>query len=177
MDSRKISEEQRKYIYATLNEISGYIGEELTYIKERMKHLFCGTYEREDFSLSNCEKSTATEFLEFLISFCIENGIEMAQAPSSRSSDITRQVYACLLVKRCICCGLPAEIHHVDAVGMGRDRETINHIGMKALSLCRTHHTEMHNVGDMEFIKKHHIEPVVIDKKIAEVYNLNKENQ
>ena len=59
-----------------------------------------------------------------------------------------------------------------DAVGMGRNRKEICHIGMRALPLCREHHTEIHAVGQEDFLKRYIIEPVRIDERIAKVYRL-----
>ena len=74
--------------------------------------------------------------------------------------------------KRCAVCGRKAELHHVDHVGMGRNRKEICHIGMRALPLCREHHTEIHKVGQTDFLKRYILEPVKIDERIAKVYRL-----
>jgi hypothetical protein len=64
------------------------------------------------------------------------------------------------------------DIKMCDAVGMGRNRKEICHIGMRALPLCREHHTEIHRIGQEDFLKRYIIEPVRIDERIAKVYRL-----
>ena len=86
--------------------------------------------------------------------------------------DIQASVYAAAIHKRCIVCGQKAELHHVDRVGMGGDRHDMCHIGMRALPLCREHHNEAHQHGDAALMDKYHLEPVVIDEKIAKKYRL-----
>nr|DAR84231.1 MAG TPA: Putative HNHc nuclease [Caudoviricetes sp.] len=56
---------------------------------------------------------------------------------------------------------------------MGRNRKEICHIGMRALPLCREHHTEIHRTGQKDFLKRYFLEPVRIDERVAKVYRLN----
>ena len=66
-----------------------------------------------------------------------------------------------------------AELHHVDRVGMGRDRTDILHEGMEALPLCREHHAEAHTMPDAEFFEKYHLDGgVVLDKTLCRIYKL-----
>jgi len=45
---------------------------------------------------------------------------------------------------------------------------------MKAMCLCRKHHTEIHDKGEKDFLAKYHLEPVKIDKDVARKYRLNR---
>ena len=63
VDARTISAEQRRKIYAIIRDISDWNGDEPEWVKEYLKFTFCGEKELEYFSLSNCEKSIATEFI------------------------------------------------------------------------------------------------------------------
>jgi hypothetical protein len=74
--------------------------------------------------------------------------------------------------KKCAVCGKKTELHHVDAVGMGRNRREIDHIGMRCLPLCRDHHDEAHRIGETAFQEKYHLVPIEIDQKIAKKYGL-----
>lgn len=51
------------------------------------------------------------------------------------SPEQRRKAYALMgeSARKCAVCGRRAELHHVDRVGMGRDRREICHIGMQAL--------------------------------------------
>lgn len=171
-DGRDISEQQRKHIYATFNDIgvwSGFVGEE---VKAVMKYEFIARTGAKYFSLADCDMTTAREFLTFLIDFCIENGIACSDSLIARSPDITRYIYACLANRKCCITGKPADLHHVDAVGMGRDRTEITHKGMRALPLCRELHEEAHKIGRDTFCKKYHVVPVALDDYLCEVLKI-----
>lgn len=43
----------------------------------------------------------------------------------------------------------------LDAVGMGRDRNHIDHTKHRLMALCRDHHTEYHKIGSVAFAKKY----------------------
>ena len=55
---------------------------------------------------------------------------------------------------------------------MGGDRHDMCHIGMECLPLCREHHGEAHQHGDAALMARYHLEPVAIDERIAEIYQL-----
>ena len=70
-------------------------------------------------------------------------------------------------------CGRLAELHHVDRVGMGRDRTDICHEGMEALPLCRTHHAQAHELPDGEFMALYHFPGgVCLDKTLCKIWGL-----
>lgn len=172
VDGRTISPEQRRHIYATLNDIalwSGFVGEE---VKAVMKYEYIARTGAAYFSLSNCDMTTAREFLTFLLDFCVENGCACSSPLIDRAPDIGRYVYACVANRRCCITGQPADIHHVDAVGAGRDREEIIHKGMRVLPLCREKHQEAHTIGRESFLKKYHLTPIVLDSFLCKKLNL-----
>ena len=177
VDERHISADQRKKAYVLISYIAAWWGyTPLEAMKEMLKLMFVGEAEtlRRSFSLSNCDMTTARLFITYLIDFCILHGVDIGEPLYQLSEDIPRYVWACLMNKRCAVCGRKAELHHVDAVGMGRNRKEICHIGMRALPLCREHHTEIHAVGQEDFLKRYFLEPVKIDERIAKVYRLNR---
>lgn len=81
-------------------------------------------------------------------------------------------MYSCLIHKKCCVCGKKAELHHVDRVGMGNNRNEITHEGRRALPLCREHHIEVDHLGDEAFCARYHIAPVKIDARIIKTYRL-----
>lgn len=175
VDKRHISADQRKKAYVLISYIAAWWGyTPLEAMKEMLKLMFIGEAEtlRRTFSLSDCDMTTARLFITYLIDFCLLHGVDVGEPLYQLSEDIPRYVWACLMNKRCAVCGKKAELHHVDAVGMGRNRKEICHIGMRALPLCREHHTEIHAVGREEFLKRYFLEPVRIDERIAKVYRL-----
>lgn len=174
-DGRSISAEQRKKIYATMRDISLWTGFTPDEVKALMKYSFIAASGAEYFSLSDVDMTTAREFLSFLIEFCVENGIEAADSLLERSPDIARYLYACLLHKRCCICGGSAELHHVDAVGSGRNRKEIIHKGMLVLPLCRLHHTEIHKLGKGTFFERYHVYGIKLDNGLCQVWKVRVE--
>ena len=175
VDKRHVSADQRKKAYVLISYIAAWWGyPPLEAMKELLKLMFVGEAEtlRRTFSLSDCDMTTARLFITYLIDFCILHGVDVGEPLYQLSEDIPRYVWACLMNKRCAVCGRKAELHHVDAVGMGRNRKEICHVGMRALPLCREHHTEIHAVGREDFLKRYFLEPVRIDERIAKVYRL-----
>lgn len=67
---------------------------------------------------------------------------------------------------------LPAEVHHVDRVGMGRDREAIVHVGLNAIALCRRHHEEAHR-REKALFADYHIYGIKLDRHLCKVLSLN----
>jgi hypothetical protein len=89
--------------------------------------------------------------------------------------DIADYVYSCLVNKKCCVCGLHTELHHVDRVGMGRDRTEILHEGMRALPLCREHHREAHDMGEDAFQARYHLsDGIELDKTLCRIYKLGR---
>lgn len=188
-DGRSISPDQRRKAWALVGEIaawSGYAAREREDVNALMKRKFL--IERADeltaqairrFSLSDVDMETAGRYITYLVDFVLENNIPTRQPILDLCDDVQRAVYSALLHKRCIVCGKPATLHHVDRVGMGRNREEICHIGMRALPLCWNddgsgHHQEAHRIGDVALCDRYHLEPVVIDEKIARKYRLRR---
>lgn len=176
-DNRRISDKQRKMCWALINEISDWIGDNPDATNRTLKIDFLinkaqGNYDTL-FSLSNAPVSLALEYQKYLINFVIENDIPTRIPLYEYVDDTNDYIYSCLINKKCCVCGLIAQLHHVDAVGMGRDRTEIIHIGMRCLPLCGKHHQEIHQRGKEEFIKLYHLsDGIEIDKTIAKIYKL-----
>lgn len=177
IDGRPLSGQQRKTCYALLRAISDYTGMGLDPTKEYMKIKFL-TEDLEQtadqiFSLSNAPMSLVCAFQRFLVHFILDWDIPCSIPLLEFVDDTQDYIYACLVTKKCCICGLPADLHHEDAVGAGRDRTEIIHEGMEVLPLCRCHHTEKHTIGDVSFNRKYHIERgIILDKKLCRIYGL-----
>lgn len=176
-DGRTISADQRKKIYATMRDISIWSGHTPDEVKALLKYDFIAKTGCDYFSLSDVDMTTANEFLNHIIEFCIEWGIPCEDNLLDRSPDIARYIYACAVNKKCVCCGNPAEAHHLDAVGTGRNRKEIIHLGMLMLPLCRTHHTEAHTIGKQSFCDKYHVFGLKADAEICEAYKLRQRSK
>ena len=185
-DSRGISPEQRRKAWALIGEISaayGYLSagdrEQLNadmkrqFLIQRMDELTAEAIKR--FSLSDCDQTTARLYITYLIDFVIEHDIPTKEMTAELCEDIEAYVYQCMLHKRCCICRKPADLHHVDRVGMGRNRDDIVHVGMEAITLCRDHHREAHDHGDARLLERYHLVPITITDEIAKKLNLRRQ--
>ncbi len=157
----RISPDQRNKIYAIFRDIASYTGETPDNTKEQMKLFFTQQTQHEDFSLSNCKKELANEFIEWLIKFCFEHGVELSEHPKEYIDDIERYLVFCLQNKICAVCGKPSETHHWDAIGMGRDRKKYDDSDHRKIALCRKHHSEAETIGRDTFAEKHIVTGVI----------------
>lgn len=179
IDGRPLSDKQRKTCYALIRAISDYTGMGLDPTKEYMKIKFL-TEDLEQtadqiFSLSNAPMSLVCAFQRFLVHFILDWDIPRNIPLLEFVDDKQDYIYACVVTKKCCICGRPADLHHEDAVGAGRNRDQIVHEGMEVLPLCRNHHSERHTIGDKTFKEKYHIERgVKADKAICKLYGLKK---
>lgn len=175
-DGRQISKEQRQAICATCNDIGEWTGNfELE--RQIQTYAFCDMYDYEPFSLSRkspmcASVSLAREFLTYLINFCVIHGVACSESLLARCEDIGAYLYASLANKRCAICGDKPDLHHVNAIGMGRDRTEIVHEGMEVLPLCRVHHSEAHTIGRDSFCERYHLFGIKLDKHICKIWRL-----
>jgi hypothetical protein len=176
-DGRRISPEQRRKCYALIGEIAEYVNgvrnaETIDDTKSMMKWEFIlhrmESQERQLFSLSNCDVTTARNFIDYLIEFCVKNDIPMKISPLEYCEDVSKYIIACLYSRKCVVCGKPADIHHCDGdrVGMGNNRDEVHHLGRKVLPLCRAHHDEAHH-DEKGFIDKYHLQTIELDKDLC----------
>ena len=177
VDSRPLSGEQRRMVYALLREIADYTGQGMDPTKEIMKIKFL-TDDMEQtadkiFSLSNAPMSLVCAFQRYLINFILDWDIPCSFSLLEYADDVGDYIYHCLMTKKCCICGHATDLHHVDRVGMGRNRNDIIHEGLEVLPLCREHHQEAHTMPDSEFFEKYHIPGgVVMDRTLCRLYGL-----
>lgn len=152
-DGRHVSAEQRRKAYATIRDIADYTGYLPEEQKEWLKVEYMMRTGERYFSLATCSMDTAKAFIDTILDFAIENGIPLSDSPIYRAEDIDRYLYSCLKNRRCAVCGRAGEIHHVDAIGMGKDRRHTDDSRNRKMCLCRDHHTQAHQMGNDAFCK------------------------
>ena len=181
LDSRPLSEKQRRSCYAMIREIADWMGEQPESAKEFLKVDFMRGELVEMsrmFSLANAPMSIVAAFQSWLARFIVRNEIPTRMPLLEYVDDVDDYVYGCIIEKKCPICGRKADLHHIDAVGMGRNREEIVHEGLEVISLCREHHTEMHTVGKAEFLRKYHLNGgIPADKTICRIYRLKRRKE
>ena len=178
LDSRPLSAQQRRSCYAMIREIAQWSGDTPEEIKEVLKLDFWRgeLLQMADrmFSLKDAPMSVVAAFQSWLARFIVRNDVPTKVSMLEYVDDIGDYVLACLTQKKCVICGKKADLHHVESVGMGRDRTEIIHEGMEVLPLCREHHTEAHTIGRDSFNEKYHVHGVEADKTICRIYGLKR---
>lgn len=179
IDSRPLSDKQRRMCYALINAIAEWSGETTEGTKTALKLEFwqnhIDTLADKIFSLSNAPMSLVAEFQRYLVRFIIDNDVPLKFPLLNYVDDIKDYTYSCLIYKKCVICGKHADLHHIDAIGMGNDRNDVQHIGREVMSLCREHHTEIHLLGKSEFMEKYHLDGgIIADKTICRIYGFKR---
>lgn len=179
IDSRPLSDKQRRMCYALINAIAEWSGETTEGTKTALKLEFwqnhIDTLADKIFSLSNAPMSLVAEFQRYLVRFIIDNDVPLKFPLLDYVDDIKDYTYSCLIHKKCVICGKRADLHHIDAIGMGNDRNDVQHIGREVMSLCREHHTEIHLLGKSEFMEKYHLDGgIIADKTICRIYGFKR---
>lgn len=187
LDGRTITPAQRRKIFAMVRDITDWATwakdkrqyrEELRRlqllylidiadsesVRKQLEYHYCELLDINLFSLSDCDMSTARDFIGFLIDLVVEHDIPCRDSLLNRCEDIERYLYSCVAHRRCAVCGKKADIHEVERVGMGRDRTKIHHLGQAVEPLCRQHHQEVDQVGQASFDKKYHLQAIRLDE-------------
>lgn len=164
-DGRAITADQRKKAYATIADIAVYMGELPEVTKEWLKYLHIARTGSRYFSLSDCSRDTARAYISTMMDLVLEWGIPLGAPGIERADDTERYLWSCIKNRKCAVCGRPGEIHHVDAIGMGRDRRTVDDSRHRKICLCRGHHTESHKIGQPEFMEKYHVHGIIYQEK------------
>lgn len=177
IDSRPLSDKQRRMCYALMREISDFTGQGMEPTKEWMKLKFLveDLEQTQDkiFSLSCAPMSLVCAFQRFLIRFILDWDIPCSFPLLDYADDVPDYIYHCLVTRKCCICGAPTDLHHIERVGMGRNREEIIHEGMEVLPLCREHHMEAHTMPDADFFARYHLPGgIPLDKTLCRIYKL-----
>ncbi|MFR6533961.1 MAG: putative HNHc nuclease [Staphylococcus simulans] len=134
-DNKSITHEQRKKIFALLNDIERYWGEPVEALRVRFQSELEIMNGYDPISLSNCERKVASELIELIIAFMFHHQIPMRRETSELLKEDKALLYYATINRNCVIC-----------------------YGYEVLALCREHHSEQHNIGVDTFDKKYHLE-------------------
>lgn len=167
-DSRMISDNQRKFIFALCRNLSDWIGDDRELIRANCMKAYESMFDLKKESLTEYTQTEASQLIDIIIEFTINQGITLGNLAQEYEHSLNeRQTYSMALKRVCCVCGRKgADIHHVDHVGTRGNRLKISHIGLRALPLCRLHHTIAHDMPTDDFLSKHYLTPFKIDKKM-----------
>ncbi|TYC49934.1 hypothetical protein ESZ50_04915 [Weissella muntiaci] len=163
-DERHVSMMQIKKAHALMNDIAKSVGDDARDMKHRLKYLFMEEEGSGYFSFASTDVTTARKFINFLLDFALENNIPLEH----RGIDYVDQnyleayMYMALKHRACVLCGRPADVHHVDTVGMGNDRRLVDHRNKRLIALCRIHHGEAHDMGWDTFSEVNHVVGIIL---------------
>ena len=179
IDSRPLSDKQRRMCYALIKAISDWAGSDPEEIKETFKLDFWAeqvdTLADKIFSLANAPMSLVAEFQRFLVAFVLTHDVPTKFPLREYVEDIEAYTYFCVARHKCAVCGKYGELHNIDAAETGDNRMQAEHFGHEVISLCREHRTEMHMIGKADFLAKYHLNGgVIADKTILKIYGLRR---
>lgn len=166
VDYRMISVDQRGKIFSLFRDISEHTGYPIEWVKDMFTQYYCLLKGLDTFSLADdkCTLVQASDIIELVIEFCFENGIPFKYQEYHLASDISRILFLYIKYRTCFICGKPhSDIAHYDAVGMGNNRNKIDHSKHRLMCLCREHHQEQHGMPIKEFMAKYHIVPIKLN--------------
>lgn len=165
VDPFRITDKQRRKIFALVKDIEAHTGQPMQYMKEMFQNYvsFLYGYDKR-ISLSNCSRTQANQIIEVTLDWIFHNDIPLAY----KTSDLLKQdksfLYWSTVNRNCVICGKPhSDLAHRYAVGKGRNRNKINHVGNQVLALCRSHHNEQHQIGMDTFNNKYHLTDSWVD--------------
>ncbi|MBO0392537.1 putative HNHc nuclease [Staphylococcus epidermidis] len=159
VDPFKITDKQRRKVFALCNDIEAYTGQPRDY----MRYLFMDYVEvlygyEKRLSLSDCTREQAKQVIEVILDWVFHNDIPLNYKTSDLLKNDKAFLYWSTVNRNCVICGKPhSDLAHRFAVGRGRDRTKINHFGNQVLALCRDHHNEQHQIGMDTFNNKYHL--------------------
>lgn len=186
-DSRKVTTKQRNFAYALMNDIAqadkgGQWAGMPEQVYSYFKLLFAYYYDDANFSLSTKagNRDDANKFIDMLLKFCITQNIAISKEPLKHleSDFIYKFEYLCLLEKKCVICGKKSDLHHLTGskVGIGNNRNKVNHLGRLVMALCRAHHDQWHH-NEGELMSEYHLNGVKVDERLAKLYHLHQEKE
>lgn len=175
-DPRTFTMQQRAFTFALMRDIAIYTGEQLETLKDVFYWQF-RYFTGRNISLSNGSLNTVDDVAtldDLILDFIFENHIPFKQGYEIPPQNIQYYFYKCVMTRTCCNCGKHnADIHHVDAVGMGNNRKRINNSGRRFMSLCRECHTKIHVGGFTEFTEKRKLIAITISDKDLKRLGLN----
>lgn len=153
-DGRKISVNQRKYIYSLIKDVAESVGLGNEPMKEALKNQFCLQTGAKDFSLSTVDMSTAKDFLNFLVEFCVDNEIATRVPLSSISDSSYRYTYACCMNNKCCLTGKQGVVYDIENL-----TDKIE-LGAKVLPLSDKAIADLKRYGADNFVAINYVTPI-----------------
>ena len=159
VDPFKITDKQRRKIFALVKDIEAHTGQPMQYMREMFQNYvsFLYGYDKR-ISLSNCSRTQANQIIEVTLDWIFHNNIPLNYKTSDLLKNDKAFLYWSTVNRNCVICGKHGELAHHKAIGRGANRKKMDHYGFEVLCLCREHHQSQHDMGVETFDKLHHLE-------------------
>lgn len=163
-DADKVTRQQQKKAHALINDINSYSNNDPMFLAENdLKYKFCdaiGWPTTPIFSLANCSKQLASQFINFLVEYCFKYDIPFDSRELHLSMNVQRMMFLSAVHNRCFVTQARRQdavlhIHHVNAVGRGKRKEA-DHRNRYYMILKAELHNEIHELGYWRFCQKWH---------------------
>lgn len=165
-DGRRMTAKQRGLIYATLADIAVATGDSSESVKLYLKNAVKDEYGLWIDSFSHCSIDDARVFIKFMLEFVIYHGFQVSPKIMQSDEFMTHIMYCCLKYRKCAICGRSgADLHHVDTIGMGNDRATLDDSKKRKMSLCREHHQLAEQIGQQTFDDLYHVTGIIFNEE------------
>lgn len=162
IDPRKANAKQRRLFFALLSDIYRWSGQPWGWLRDCFYLQYSIKYGKS-ISLKGDTDSTVTEatnLIDLMVDFIIDYGVPVKDGYELLPRDEEHFQYACIKHRKCLICGRRADIHHLEnkpgnAVGMGGNRDKVDHSKRYLAALCRKHHNIVHQLGTTAFCRKY----------------------
>ena len=158
-DRRKMRVRQRRLFFALINDIVQWSVMPQEYVKD-MFYLQYSAYTGKEISLADSSKTSVSDvnvLIDLVIDFMFEWNVPFKEGYKQLPREEQYFIYQCCRHRRCLVCGDHADIHHLDTVGMGMNRDHVDHTKKHVMPLCRTHHENYHQLGAEKFAELYHV--------------------
>lgn len=165
-DPRRARPKQRRLFFALLGDIHRWSGEPVEWLKEYFYTMYTVKTAGKEISLANDTNNTvsdAVELIDQVIDFIFDWSVPIRDGYTLLPRDEEHFIYECLIHRQCVICGRHADLHHVDygmgnnTVGMGMNRNKVDHSKRELYPLCREHHQEIETINTTAFENKYRI--------------------
>lgn len=168
IDPRQFTEQQRHFIYALLGDIYTYTGEPVESLKEYFKIKYQALM-GETISLADTSESTVSDvtlYADIILDFIFEWHIPFKKGYEILPTNQEYYFYKCVVTRTCCICGKNnADIDHFDNALGRRNRKKVDHTEYTFAALCRSHHSEKHQLGVTNFKNKYRVRGVKLNQE------------
>ncbi|MDT2990070.1 putative HNHc nuclease [Enterococcus casseliflavus] len=159
-DPRGFTVEQRAFVFSLMNDIYRYTGQPF----DDLKDIFYWQFRfltGKSISLKNISTNTVDDvslLADLVLDFIFDGDIPFKDGYEVPPQNIQYFFYKCVVNRTCCICGKKnADIDHFDKALGRRKRKEVDHTEFTFAALCRTHHTEKHQMGITEFKNKYQV--------------------